>query len=1419
MHHASPTPKDVKTFNKTSTMAPDNKKPQKLHSEREHARKELERLKQETVSLRQQNQRLDMVIEGTNAGYWDWNIQTGELTINERWAAITGYTIADLQPINIDLWAKLCHPDDLVKSNSFLEKHFAGTSEYYECEARMRHKDGHWVWVLDRGKVFEWDKEGKPLRMAGSHQDITDKKKAEENLESERKLFIGGPVCVFRWANVPGRPVEYVSPNVEQLLGYKSSELIEGNISYNNIIHAEDRRFIVDEIALHSKQGHSAFEQEYRLLKANGKTIWVYDHTIIHRNKEGDITHYEGYIIDSSTKKESETQLKKQLEFEHLIANISNKLIDITIKQINPVIDDILMIIGKYVEADRSYIFQFYDNNNLMDNTHEWCAEGIKPEIETLKGLPTSIFPWWMEKVRKNKTIHIPDVSKLPPEAAAEKETLERQNIKSFIVIPLISDTKLFGCIGFDAVRQHRYWHPETIAVLQFAGGIIANTTMRKQAEQLLEAELDLALKLSASQSLEETLHLCLETAISISDMDCGGIYLVEPLDKSLLLSAHQGLSQAFLKHSRSYAPGSFHQQLVMKGNPLYSRFSGVKGLNIELARKEGLNAIAILPVQYKGDVIACLNVASYRLEHVPEFAKKALETIASHIGATIMQARHEEEIAETKRNLETLFNTIDDYLFIVDTDGRVIFTNETARRALHYSVEEISNMHVLDLHPAEEHETAAGKISDLLAGTRNICPVPLQTKEGRPIPVETKVTRGIWNNKPVLFGISRNITDNLKAEKALRDSEKRFRELTEQLPQPVFECDLETRITYANKTAFQLFDYTPEDLGKNITVFDLIVPEHHQLLHNCREKLLAGSHLEIQEFTVLTGKRKTFPAVLYSTTIVVDESVVGFRGVVFDLTQHKEIEDALRESELKKRLLQKYQNLLHNIPGIIYTTGPKGQIDFLLSPKVESITGYSAKEIQTLPKSWLSVIHPDDQKEYLNASMTAHHGLEPIILSYRIRTKSGREKWIEDRRAPFVCNEGRCTGADGIMFDITKQITAESEKREMALQLQQAQRLETIGTLAGGIAHDFNNILTPIMGYAEMLGQLVPSGSSIADYIHEIRQAAERAKNLVERILAFSRMEESHQAPLNLATIITEALKLVRSSIPSTIAISTDIDKNTGNILADASQMHQVIVNLCTNAYHAMEKTGGKLTIRLHTQSPDPELLKSFPTLQDKPYLLLTINDTGSGMDSKTMERIFEPFFTTKPVNKGTGLGLSVVHGIITHHKGVVVAASEPGEGSTFTIYLPLTDKQEPPENANQSTETKTRGSGSILFVDDEPSTVKMMKTFLETSGYTVTATTSASKALDTIRRHPDSFDLLITDLTMPEMTGITLAGKAHNIRPNLPVLLMTGHGSDQELLQTLGHDEVKKFLRKPASFSTLHTAIQELIEQQHNH
>ncbi|MEC9486113.1 MAG: PAS domain S-box protein [Prosthecochloris sp.] len=1401
-------------------MPPEKQSPPALYSE-------LHELKKENERLMENNRRLSMVIDGTNAGYWDWNIKTGTLTINERWAEITGHTLEELTPATIELWNRLCHPDDLKRSNALLDRHFDGATQYYETEVRMRHKNGSWIWVLDRGKVFEWDAHDRPLRMVGSHQDITDRKTAEQQLERERKLFFRGPVSVFRWANAPEWPVEYVSPNIRELLGYPPEQLQNGSIRYTDIIHPDDRDFIVSEVEYYSRSTDiTSFEQEYRLLKADGSPLWVYDHTVIHRDEEGAVTHYEGYIIDYSSKKESETYQRQRIEFERLIATMSKRFINLALTEIDDALNDILQLIGTHVHADRSYVFQFYDNNTLMDNTHEWCADGIEPQIDKLKGIPANISPWWLRKIIANETIHIPDTDSIPDNEKALQNILKDQDIKSLLVIPLVAEHRVFGYIGFDSVRQHRSWHPETISVLQLAGGVIAGALCRKQTEHLLEAELDLALKLSASTSLQQTLQLCLETAIAISHMDCGGIYMMNPFDNSMELAVHQGLSDSFIRASQFYTADDPRLELVNSGTPVYtsmtSRSTSGTALQQEgIAREEGLKALAILPVKYKGEVIACLNIASHSLNHVPETSRKGVESIISHIGAAILQARHEEQVNETKQNLETLFDTIDDYLFIVDDRGRIIETNQTVYRNLHYRPGELHGKHVLDVHPPEQHETAQRNIEAMLGGTGACCMVPLQTKKGELIPVETRITRGVWNHQPVLFGISRDMTERHKAEKALRESEQRFRELTDLLPQPVFECDTDTTISYANKTALELFGYTQSDLERGLSAFDLVLPERREALNKTRRQLLQGSQRETREFLAMKKNRETFPAVLYATPIMHDDRITGFRGALFDLTQHRKTEQAQRETELKKRIIEKYRNMLHNIPGIVYTKDADGQIDFLLSPKVESMTGYRAEEIGLLKDGWLSLIHPENRKEYIRASAIMEKKPAPMMLTYRIVTKQGREKWFEDRTAPLYTSDRTYSGCDGLIIDITERIVAETEKQELEQQLRQSQRMETIGTLAGGVAHDFNNILMPIMGYAEMLELHIPPDSPESEFASEIRKAAERARHLVEQILTFSRMDESTQCTLNLATVIREALKLLRPSIPSSIAIETDIAPDIEPVMADASQMHQVVINLCTNAYQAMDGGKGTLKITLNTSVPPPGIRQQHPSLDKTPYVTLKVSDTGQGMDSKTVERVFEPFFTTKPVNKGTGLGLSVVHGIISQHNGIITVESTPGKGSVFSIFLPPCSRQPTGrDNARVSPVTlEQQAQGRLLVVDDEEANVNLLSAMLQKAGYTITPATSPAMALACIRQHPDELDLVITDLTMPDMNGIVLASEIHEVRHDLPVLLITGHGDDEALKESARQNNIEQVLQKPVSFTLLQKTITSILAKQNHH
>jgi PAS domain S-box-containing protein len=1264
------------------------KEKQELHIEREELQRENAVLRNKLHDLEQKNaileasmRTLHMVVDGTEAGYWDWNIKTGELNINAEWASLIGYSLDELQPISINTWIQLCHPDDLPLSRKRLEEHFSGNTTVYEVELRIRHKLGHWIWVLDRGKLFERDSEGKPLRMVGSHQDISTRKKAEQAL------------------------------------------------------------------------AHSQI-------------------------------------------------------FERLVTDLSNQFINLPFEHIDAMIYNTLQLIGNFVEADRSYVFQFRDDLRLMDNTHEWCADNVEPQIEALKGIETIHFPWWMEQIRNNRIIHIPRIADMNTEALAEKEILEAQDIKSLIVIPLVAGSYPFGYIGFDAVRDEREWQPETISVLKLAGGIIANALQRKQVEHFIQAELDLAIKLNRSSSVQETLKICLHAAILASGLDCGGIYLVNKLDETITLAIHEGLPQSFINNSASYSFESQNAQLILKGKPIYHKFYELDLAKKKIHRTEQLKAIAILPITYRGEVLACLNVASHTLTQVPEFSRKGLETITAHIGSAIMQARQEEAIAEARSNLESLFDTIDDLLFIINTDGNVIHTNAAVRKKLGYSAETILDKHVLHFHPEEQWDIAKRNIEGMLAGEKSSCLVPLQTKSGTLLPVETKITKGIWNNKPVLFGISRDFSERILSEKTLRESEKRFRELTELLPLTLFETDIRGAVTYANAKSLEVFGYTPDITRKRMFAINFCIPQDAQkaLLH--LDAIKQGHNIS-EEYTALRKDGSTFPAQVYSLPIIQNGMVKGIRGLVVDLTELKKAEQALRTTEVQKRIVQEFKALIDNIPGAVYQTNEEGKTT-MLSMMSDILLDYTKEEFEHQLFETGTIIHPEERDTVSASNLKLRSAKTSQALFYRILMKNGSVKWLEDRKTSVFSPDGLFTGIDGILFDVTERIQAQKEHQMLESNLRRTQRLETIGTLAGGIAHDFNNILTPILGYAEM-GILSPSNDDFQqEYFSEIIKAAERAKNLVSQILTFSMAQESTPDIVSVQEIIDEALKLLRPSIPSTISIEKEVDSSCRNILADPSQIHQVIINLCINAFQAMEKSGGVLTIRLEEITPETSLQKLLPKLQAENYVKLSISDTGTGMDEGTIERIFEPFFTTKSVNKGTGLGLSVVHGIITSFKGEITVESYSEKGTTFNIYLPIINEEiaKPPIN-----ESCTKGYGRILFVDDEPTVLKMMTMMITKLGFKIQSVSSPLQALELFRENPEQFDLLITDLTMPEMTGIELAEELHITSPQLPVILMTGYEKDIEHTSPLNHYGICKYLKKPVKLIDLASTINDVI------
>jgi PAS domain S-box-containing protein len=1247
----------------------------------------LEELERRLALAEQSASDLSMVLDATLAGSWDWNIGTGEIKINERWAEIIGFTLEELTRPTIGSWKERCHPDDLGESERLRSDHIAGRTDSYEMELRMRHKDGRWIWVLDRGKVFERDALGNPLRMIGSHQEITGRKKSEASLESSHTL-------------------------------------------------------------------------------------------------------------------------------ERLMTDVSNQFINIPGDQIGSTVQNTLQKIGEQIGADRCYVFLFSDDLRLMDNTHEWCADGIDSQIDSLKNLPTSMFPWWMEKIGNNEIIHIPQTSALPEEADAEKKILEAQHIQSLIVIPLSSGSIPFGYIGFDSVRETRDWRPEIVSVIKIAGGVVASALQRGRFEKIIQAELDLAHELNSTNSFTETLACILKSAMEVSGMDAGGVYLVDRDRKNVSLAYHEGLSQEFIDHTRHYSIESYQAELMLTGNPIYSTYSCLYLPSSISKENEKLEAIAILPVYYHGDVIGCLNIASRHHTRVPEFSRKALETIASRIGPAIINARHEQQVAEAKNNLETLFDTIEDFLFIVDQDGKVISSNAAVNNILGYAPGKQMGLHVLDFHPEELREEAETSLTRMLDGSGSSCMVPLKTASGVLVPVETKVTRGIWDQRPVLFSISRNNSDFIRSQRALVEHEQRFRDLTEILPLPIFEVDSRLNLTYANRSCNDLFGYRKRDLQEGFPAIDFCIPEDRSKLRSCFRTIIEeqGELSGNNEFTCIKEDGSLFPALFFIIPITRNGKTVGANGLFVDLSETNTAGEALRNSAIQEHAAREFKALIDNIPGAVYRISSTGAS--MLSTLPESLAEFSRVEYEYELFETMSMVHPDDLQAVTEANFELRSEKKSETITYRILTKQGAVRWIDDCRTSTFAPDGSFTGIDGILFDVTERIMAQEDSVRLESQLRKSQRLETIGTLAGGIAHDFNNILTPILGYAEMGVLSLTSEDPLHEYFSEIMLAAERAQNLVSQILTFSRAQESRPAAVSIQAIVSEALKLLRPSIPSSISIDQHVEKGCGNVLTDPSQIHQVVLNVCTNAIQAMEEHGGTLGIDIREIIPNASLMKILPKLRRTSYLQLSISDTGIGMDESVMERVFEPFFTTKSVDKGTGLGLSVVHGIIVSCNGEILVESAPGKGSTFFIYLPVIKENKPD---GDDSDTPVKGSGSILFIDDEKASVTMMTIMLNKLGFTIQAVNSPIQALELFRENPGKYDLVITDLTMPEMTGLQLATELRKTSPDLPVILMTGYGKNIEYTMPLNRYGISKLLKKPVKLAQLASTVNELLFSNH--
>ncbi len=627
------------------------------------------------------------------------------------------------------------------------------------------------------------------------------------------------------------------------------------------------------------------------------------------------------------------------------------------------------------------------------------------------------------------------------------------------------------------------------------------------------------------------------------------------------------------------------------------------------------------------------------------------------------------------------------------------------------------------------------------------------------------------------------------KEDKEIRQAKDEWEKTFDAIQDIITILDTDMRIVRANKAAYDLFGGAYGDLTgeKCYKVF-------HDLNEKCADCKVEGNNNEFKPYKGLIYNKKVNKTFDISSAPIFDDTgkVKLLVHTARDVTRQK-------QDEVEKNLLSE---AIEQASEVIVITDETGSIQYV-NPAFSEMTGYSRSEVTGKnPRILNSGEH--DQMFYEEMWRTL---LQGRVWSGRLvnRKKDGSLFREDVRISPVNDAEGNTTNFVAVKRDITKEELLEN-------QLQQAMKMEAIGTLAGGIAHDFNNVLSAMIGYGQIAkGRLNPDDPAQED-IDQILQAGDRAVALVKQILTFSRQDEQEKFhSLHVQILVKEVLRLMRSSLPATIDLVYNVDKGCGSVLADSSQIHQVLVNLFTNAKQAIGGAYGRIEVNLSELVVVPDNVLENPLLKSGRYIDLEIRDSGCGMDSHTLERIFDPFFSTKAKEHGTGLGLAVVHGIVSNHGGEIAVQSEVGQGTTFHVYLPVSE-QEAVED-DEVTEPLYKGSERIMVVDDEDVVGRVIRSMLSRMGYKVTLFTSSLEAVKSFRRNPHDYDLVFTDMTMPDMTGAELAREVLALRPELPVIMTTGYSEiiDKEKAERIG---IKKFMLKPMKRKHLSRIVREVLD-----
>ena len=735
--------------------------------------------------------------------------------------------------------------------------------------------------------------------------------------------------------------------------------------------------------------------------------------------------------------------------------------------------------------------------------------------------------------------------------------------------------------------------------------------------------------------------------------------------------------------------------------------------------------------------------------------------------------------VYESAERDRLLWETTTDVVLIVDEKSDIQFCNPAVHALLGYEVAELIGRPLELLQPESLREAhRKGFARYLKTNERRLDWRAVQTvalhRDGHELPVEISFSDMQIGGRRVFGAFMRDITVRQQQQVALRQSEERYRRIVQTAEEGIWVIDANNVTTFVNPKMSQMLGYTEaEMIGRTLFEFmdqdaQLIALAH---VHRRRQAIS-----EQHDFR-LRCKDGRIVWTAMSTSAVFDEQghYAGALSMVTDVTKRRHAEDALRQSEARFRSLTALSSDWY------WEMDDQWRLSQIVGGQASDASSALRGSLGAAP--WGLGAGAMDPAEWArHQSQLESH--EPFR-DFEIRgyDAKGALQIVTVSGEPMFDDEGRFTGYRGVGRDVTEQRRGEHARQILEAQLREAQKMEAIGVLAGGIAHDFNNVLAAILGNAEMAREDLAPDHPSAKSLEHIRTAGIRARGLVQQILAFARRQPRELSNCELHPLLEECTGLLRATLPAGVQLELQMPASPMHVMADSTQLQQVLMNLCTNAWHALEGHAGRIELRLTAVKLDAAGAKSVAAgLPAGRYACLGVTDNGSGMTAQTRARIFEPFFTTKRVGEGTGLGLSVVHGIVAAHGGAIAVDSVLGEGSTFRIYLPLVDEAPAAKRQRADVTSVPRGRGErVLYIDDDEVIVLMVERMLERLGYNVVCMRDPVAAVAAVHVHPRAFDIVITDLNMPELSGLDVAVELAQIRPDLPVVISSGNIPEQ--------------------------------------